>query len=582
MDLMNSFWSALEVMSQRQSALVLLITSISAIAAAIGFIFLGQFSKSFQLFRNVYAGTERSRAWLVYQTLFGIVAQMRVFEKSQRLTFFKRARMRIEHEIFDPRPVRSWPPLDEDGNTVRIKSYTRQARLAEKKKHKERLAAWRKRMSAIYTPGKQTIEVDDAGDVTGLMETISRYLIVVRTVDREIQRRGSDELKFICPIRISQGFVSPQHLLSGLLVKFNEKWQKILNKFNSDTEDFAELGLPNSNAFARDFRQLQMFIYNCWLMWGPSIPICSSNCGLSAGTYISLQYGYGDENNSLEIVGERTFLSGKLNRLAQRYEGVMAINARVEGRLQLSKLTDSKFMGNQLPEFIRQSWTGLQDERPVLHLTETQPTDLLQSSIVGVENPVGDLQAARADTVSSYFSSYLWVIFVLLKEERGAWYPVSSILQSPLKRTSANPWKDFLPFFEHGNIADAETCNFCKDQLAQKAVMGIVHLVEKSLLGRDAAFPLRFAYACASDDPGCFNGLEFPSFSGGQSIQKRMKEFLAREAEKSPIAKRLVEDQVIVFDSYGGGQHMHPHSSCFLPQHIKKHYDTFSQSEAPG
>ncbi|AXE65396.1 hypothetical protein BBF93_15060 [Hyphomonas sp. CACIAM 19H1] len=581
MELMNLFWSGLEAMSQRYSAITMLIGIILAVLTAIGFVFLGQFSKSFRLFRNVYAGTERSRTWLVFQTLFSIAVKMKVLDKNERLTFFKRARMRLEHEIFNPRPVRSWPPLDEDGNTVRIKSFTRQARLEEKKEYNERLAEWRKNMSLIYTPGKQIIEVDDAGDVTGLMETISRYFIVVRTVDGENQQKGLDELKFICPIEIKQGFVSPQHLLSGLLVKFNEKWQKILNKFNSDTEDFARLGLPNANAFARDFRQLQMFIYNCWLMWGPSIPICSSNCGLSKGAYISLQYGYGDENNSLEIVGERTFLSSKLNKLARGSEGVMAINARVEGRLQLSKLSDSKFMGNQLPEFIRQSWTGLQDERPVLHLTETQPTDLLQSPIVGVENPVGDLRAARADTVSSYFSSYLWVIFVLLKEERGSWYPVSSIQCSPLKQKSASPWKDFLPFFEHGNIADAETCNFCKDQLAHKAVLGIIHLVEKSMQGEDATFPLRFAYACASDDPGCFNGLEFPRFSGGQLILERMKEFLSKEAESNPIAKRLVEDQVIVFDSYSGGHHMHPHSSCFLPEHIKKHYDTFGQSEAP-
>src|ERR1700733_10285680 len=80
------------------------------------------------------------------------------------------------------------------------------------------------------------------------------------------------------------------HLVPGVLARYEEDWGPVIDAFgravvNSD-DDFRYSAA----------RELQLFIFDCWLMWGPSIPICT--CPEWHGE-VALQYGFGDEDNSL-------------------------------------------------------------------------------------------------------------------------------------------------------------------------------------------------------------------------------------------------------------------------------------------
>ncbi|MEJ6008545.1 hypothetical protein [Novosphingobium aquae] len=105
------------------------------------------------------------------------------------------------------------------------------------------------------------IIVGHPAEVSGAMERISHYFACVA----ELGVEGEEADRFLCPIEILSGFVTPLHLLTGLPVKFNEKWPAILESFNRDANDWREVG---NLAGTADFRQIQMFIYNCWMLWG--------------------------------------------------------------------------------------------------------------------------------------------------------------------------------------------------------------------------------------------------------------------------------------------------------------------------
>ena len=78
--------------------------------------------------------------------------------------------------------------------------------------------------------GDWTIDVDNPAIVSKQLDRIKAYLECLRSVGFE----GAEADRFICPIEIASGFVAPLHLLTGLLIEFNEKWRPILETFDRD------------------------------------------------------------------------------------------------------------------------------------------------------------------------------------------------------------------------------------------------------------------------------------------------------------------------------------------------------------
>src|SRR3546814_17389803 len=69
----------------------------------------------------------------------------------EKLTLLRRARILCEHEIFDPRPVYSWPLTpedDESGNELYDPETRSMGAMLADARHRDALADWRKRMRA--------------------------------------------------------------------------------------------------------------------------------------------------------------------------------------------------------------------------------------------------------------------------------------------------------------------------------------------------------------------------------------------------------------------------------------------------
>lgn len=121
--------------------------------------------------------------------------------------------------------------------------------------------------------------------------------------DENLKRIERLNPKFLCPVKVKSGFLSPTYLVSGLLSEFDEDWQLIVRNYGSDmdwTDDPLLKGASDDDKpNLLRLRKLQSFIWICWIQWGPSIPIYGSD-NWTKGS-IGLQYGYGDENNSLPL-----------------------------------------------------------------------------------------------------------------------------------------------------------------------------------------------------------------------------------------------------------------------------------------
>lgn len=95
---------------------------------------------------------------------------------------------------------------------------------------------------------------------------------------------------FLSRIAISTGFAAPLHLLTGVLARYEQEWQPVAEGYGRSVIQADD---PYRYGTAR---RIQSFIFDCWLLWGPSIPVCT--CPQWFGE-VALQYGYGDENNAL-------------------------------------------------------------------------------------------------------------------------------------------------------------------------------------------------------------------------------------------------------------------------------------------
>lgn len=426
-----------------------------------------------------------------------------LFHVGKTRSLFQAARLRIEVELFNPRPT---APL----------SCSAVADIPnELKKYRSNKREWRRKVSTLLIrlaedakQGMSEVRVQTCFDVHQARENLECYFAALAMVAPAYVR---DTDRCLARVRIEQGFVAPLYLLTGLLATYDEDWSHVIDDYGR------AITLEDDALGDRALRRLQTFLFDCWLLWGPSIPVCVCDNwdGVSA-----LQYGYGDENNSIPLFGA----------------GLVA---------ELGKLIARVKDDAHAPVAFQASITGVPCWGPSIEARKfciaqqalCQPESGMLLEFVAIE-AIG----SRAEEVKRrYYSAYIWVMFV-----------ICDAAGEPLFKEQR--WRGLLPIYEHGNIADGKTYAVLKRQLARKA-LGLL---------RDLAAAhtqLRFRFVCAFDATLC--GKMLPFAQSPPSLHDLLMETVA---EQPGLAAGVLLDTP---DSWKDSVY----TACHLPQLLAQYND---------
>ncbi len=352
------------------------------------------------------------------------------FRRPASLTAHEAVRVFIEYQILRPRPRGSFvcpgapDAADATGDDARKWDTAFMEFFATPRTREER----------------PTIEFDTCFDLYNARDAFKRYFNALPS---------AVEKAFVCRVQIDHGFLAPLHLLTGLIDQFQSDWPKVIEAFGDDVRAGAGGGRHPA---------LQTSMFNIWLLWGPSIPLCKCE-QFTAGT--AVQYGYGDENNSVPL-----FFSRAPDARQEVENAVKAFHPE-HGLPPIAvpaAVTATPFYGKGLTNVSK-----------------------AQQSLVKYPVVLRHPQVTRLNATPDecYYTSYVWVMFVL-----------TDATGRPLYRDE--PWRALYPLFEHTNIANVDAYATPKRQLARKAVATIA-----SLSGRPDGPGPRFAYACAFDAAAC-------------------------------------------------------------------------------
>jgi len=197
------------------------------------------------------------------------------------------------------------------------------------------------------------------------------------------------------------------------------------------------------------------------------------------------------------------------------------------------------------------------------------PSDVTQGNHVSTVETTGHIKSttAGADQCSHYYSAYLWIALAAIKKGGSDWIAAS------MTEGKREAWKDLVPFFEHGNLADGESCLFAKRQLAVKVLNAMAMAAQTWSPAEEPR--VRFAYACAIDDSGCEGALAHPDWAGLPSMKELLSEALddaVARHEVGSIYQRMRDQKIIDFDHYEDVGRRREYSACRFPAYVAEHY----------
>jgi hypothetical protein len=283
---------------------------------------------------------------------------------------------------------------------------------------------------------------------------------------------------FIATVEIKVGYVAPIFLITGLINRFNDEdgWQLILNNYRALVE--------SDDKYSAKLRELRSFLFNCWLLWGPSVATCSCNRWIPEARErrrdLLIQYGYGDENNSIDLLvkkGREPTFEFKLRRSLGH---------------QLNTGGAVPTMRCAAPYAVKGKFTW----GPTLAQGQiSQAQQLVQGGSPDFRKPLSGrivLECKDEHVVelpsdhSRYYSAYLWIMFWIGDKDGKPYFDQQC-------------WKNLLVFFEHGNIAEPSTLQTLKENLVAKVCSSLSEILSSEAdKGR-----VSIHYACAFDDPHC-------------------------------------------------------------------------------
>ena len=406
------------------------------------------------------------------------------------------------------------------------------------------------------------VPVGDFPSLDDSRPAIKRYFDVLKTI-------GEDDRSFLSRVEINVGYLAPLFLVTGLVNRFADEdgWTLILQNYRELVE--------GDTQYSAELRELRSFLFNCWLLWGPSVSSCSCNTWIAEDhpESLTIQYGYGDENNSIDVMirNGRGFnfmnvFKGRLAKLPDRDAteftpvSIYAAPYKVIGRFK---------WGPHLPE------------------GEISPAQkLIQGGTLGRRKPLSgrimlecdDNNVSLIDTEQSakYYSAYIWVMFVIEDGEGNLFFP-------------HQPWKNLLPFFEHGNIADATTFLTLKECLIAKVASALTEILERAPNPGEASVSIR--YVCALDDSNCSapGSVLFPTHRGvGQGSAagpkpERLIDILKKTVSSVQSLSAAHGAGRLQLPSEGGSEADHDFASCDLPAIVEGFYqDLKSQGDSPS
>jgi len=365
---------------------------------------------------------------------------------------------------------------------------------------------------------------------------------------------------FISTAEFRIGYLAPLYLITGLINRFGEEegWNLILN-------NYARLIERDREAYSEELVELRSFLFNCWLLWGPSISPCSCKrweCEQhNAKNDVILQYGFGDENNSIDVLikggkvaAEARKIRDRLNSMSNTQRkseynpiAVMAAPFSIKGTFRWGPI-----LGDQVPPAQKSIQGGATTGRIVL--------ECLSESV----------NQAETEASSKYYSAYLWIMFRIETMDGKDFFPDAR-------------WKNLLVYFEHGNIAEPTTFQTLKESLVNKACSSIAEILKRTA----DQTRLRIRYVCALDDSFCCpeSGIVFPPEKGileGSSVHKketRLVDIMAEMMRRHP--EQILRSDRLLMPATTRPDGSNPYGSCMLPEIVEEFYRDLRRPDVP-
>lgn len=540
--------------------------------------------------RVLYAPrTGRARAGLKLGRIF--IAHPWLFLSWSKATRFRAARLFAEVEILNPK---SAAPNANDFNDrplfERAKQEWRDAELARRRHTaaymREQLAEERSSFYSrvweycrrVLRPRKRApsdaasrssrfVPVSSFASLDESRPLIKRYFSVLASL-------SDTDTTFVSTTQIDIGYLAPLFLITGLINRFKDEdgWKLVIDNYRKLVE--------HDKDYSEELRELRAFLFNCWLLWGPSIPPCS--CELwrphadERRLDVNVQYGFGDENNSVDLLIRDGLNAAFLRNLQLELSPVSGANATIAAGMPLAlcavpyTVTGRFGWGPHLPdEHVPPSQRMIQGGSNDLRLRDPD------RGRVFLQCDRQDCDPREIGKSARYYSAYLWIIFLIVDDNGNPFYPAD-------EQTKISSWKNLLCYFEHGNIADATTYQTLKENLIAKCCSSLREILQREgdmRRGTNGELGLKIKYACAFDDSNCgpdagvrFPPAEIPPRNGGAPRKSRLIDIFRTSVEADAFLGSAGNSGRLILPEGPRPQLDNPFSSCHLPSMIEIFY----------
>ncbi len=307
---------------------------------------------------------------------------------------------------------------------------------------------WHDEGDLVYTVENCTPLIDD-----NFSTAFGRYFSCL-SEEKNKHFYGIDKspVRTVIRIRVTEAYVTPTCLLSGLLAKYEESWEDFIKSFVS-TAYISDKDDATANNILSD----ELYLTFAWLLWGPSYEIEYSDFwdGLC-------QVSYGDESNSFPAFVDRD--SQALDRIQKKF--IQNHEHRYGALLSTDIFLYEKHA------FLTELRTGIHPENAYFY-------DKIENSDASFAAQIVDFSHTTNYKAKKYYcTAYVWLLFEA----------VTSPAQSFRPETS-------LAFFEHANLADKATYTFLIETLIDKAFKHFRRIFE------DGAFDGRsYRFICAFNE----------------------------------------------------------------------------------
>jgi hypothetical protein len=318
-----------------------------------------------------------------------------------------------------------------------------------------------------------------------------------------------------------------------------------------------------------ELRKLQSFIWDCWVQWGPSVPVVGSPVWQDGR--VALQFGYGDENNSLPLIycpaaadagvsqastwGDWQTTTAKLKRSAGHAGWAWPVKVAGQLRWYRREARNREFCTAQ-----RDTSASANDEGWLVFEADAIEHD--------TEGPL-------------FYSAYIWALVAICRStaDDPSTDPddvAANQRDAPrgyrlIHSQQKDQWRCLIPFFQHGNIAEASVFNDIKRELAYKTVDTLVEQLRRA---RSAGVNwLHFAFVAAYDDNGDSGASPPVSEPPGDSIATLLK-----EARQQRLNQAAAEDKALYAALHFEANALPSLTACHLPQVVRAYLDQVEQT----